>query len=143
MSRYWLPYQGVRPGGCFGRPRQIPDVPRVKSPSGEGLGASPIRVDLGEGLWDASGWSGCLGPSPPRTALELADFAIERRFTKPGEQLSGLSRPFRGVLDMRPRTHNTDEMVVAAAREPACFTEEHGMSAEKLLPRTDEWELYP
>lgn len=55
----------------------------------------------------------------------------------------GLSRPFRGVLDMRPRTHNTDEMVVAAAREPACFTEEHGMSAEKLLPRTDEWELYP
>ena len=49
---------------------------------------------------------------------------------------------FRGVLDVRARTI-TDEMALAAAREPARFAEEHGMSEEKLLPGMDEWEVYP
>ncbi|HEX9725528.1 MAG TPA: malic enzyme-like NAD(P)-binding protein, partial [Vicinamibacteria bacterium] len=49
---------------------------------------------------------------------------------------------FRGVLDVRARTI-TDEMAIAAARELARFAEEQGMSAEKILPRMDEWEVYP
>jgi malate dehydrogenase (oxaloacetate-decarboxylating) len=47
---------------------------------------------------------------------------------------------FRGVLDIRARTI-TDEMAIAAARELARFAEEQGMSAEKILPRMDEWEV--
>jgi malate dehydrogenase (oxaloacetate-decarboxylating) len=34
-------------------------------------------------------------------------------------------------------------MAIAAARELARFAEEQGMSAEKILPRMDEWEVYP
>jgi malic enzyme len=32
-------------------------------------------------------------------------------------------------------------MAIAAARELARFAEEQGMSAEKILPRMDEWEV--
>lgn len=49
---------------------------------------------------------------------------------------------FRGVLDVRANTI-TDEMAIAAAQELAAFAEERGMHEEDLVPRMDEWEVFP
>nr|NIP86810.1 malate dehydrogenase [Planctomycetales bacterium] len=49
---------------------------------------------------------------------------------------------FRGVLDVRARTI-TDEMAVAAAGELARAAAEAGLSATRIVPRMDEWEVVP
>jgi malate dehydrogenase (oxaloacetate-decarboxylating) len=49
---------------------------------------------------------------------------------------------FRGTLDVRARTI-TDEMALAAAHELARCARERGISEENILPRMDEWEIYP
>jgi malate dehydrogenase (oxaloacetate-decarboxylating) len=49
---------------------------------------------------------------------------------------------FRGVLDVRARTVS-DEMAIAAAHELARFAEERGLREDSLLPRMDEWEVFP
>ncbi len=49
---------------------------------------------------------------------------------------------FRGVLDVRARTV-TDEMAIAAAAELAGFAAERGIHEDNILPRMDEWEVYP
>lgn len=49
---------------------------------------------------------------------------------------------FRGVLDVRAR-HITNEMQMAAASELALFAEENGLSEKYILPRMDEWEVFP
>ncbi len=49
---------------------------------------------------------------------------------------------FRGVLDVRAKTI-TDEMCIAAAEEIARFAEERGIHEEYIVPRMDEWEVYP
>ncbi len=49
---------------------------------------------------------------------------------------------FRGVLDVRAKTV-TDEMCIAAAQEIARFAEEKGIHEEYIVPRMDEWEVYP
>ncbi|MEM1766715.1 MAG: NADP-dependent malic enzyme [Candidatus Bathyarchaeia archaeon] len=49
---------------------------------------------------------------------------------------------FRGVLDVRARTI-TDDMCIAAAEELAKFAEERGISEHYIIPRMDEWEVYP
>jgi malate dehydrogenase (oxaloacetate-decarboxylating) len=49
---------------------------------------------------------------------------------------------FRGVLDVRARTV-TDEMAIAAATEVARFAAERGIKEDNILPRMDEWEVYP
>jgi malate dehydrogenase (oxaloacetate-decarboxylating) len=49
---------------------------------------------------------------------------------------------FRGVLDVKSRTV-TDDMCIAAANELASFAEERGMSEKDILPRMDEWEVFP
>ncbi len=49
---------------------------------------------------------------------------------------------FRGVLDVRAKTI-TDEMCIAAAQEIAKFAEEKGIHEEYIVPRMDEWEVYP
>lgn len=48
---------------------------------------------------------------------------------------------FRGVLDVRATTI-TDEMALAAARELA-LTAEPGLNEERIVPRMDQWEIYP
>jgi malate dehydrogenase (oxaloacetate-decarboxylating) len=48
---------------------------------------------------------------------------------------------FRGVLDVRARTI-TDEMAMAAARELAACAEDEGLTAEAILPRMDDWEVF-
>ena len=49
---------------------------------------------------------------------------------------------FRGVLDVKARTI-TDDMCIAAANELASFAEERGMNEKDILPRMDEWEVFP
>ncbi len=54
----------------------------------------------------------------------------------------GFPAIFRGVLDVRAKTV-TDDMCIAAAQELARFAEERGVHEEDILPRMDEWEVYP
>jgi malate dehydrogenase (oxaloacetate-decarboxylating) len=54
----------------------------------------------------------------------------------------GFPAIFRGVLDVRAKTV-TDDMCIAAAQELAKFAEERGMNEENILPRMEEWEVYP
>lgn len=49
---------------------------------------------------------------------------------------------FRGALDVRARTIS-DEMALAAAHELASATEETGLSEKYIVPRMDEWQIYP
>jgi malate dehydrogenase (oxaloacetate-decarboxylating) len=49
---------------------------------------------------------------------------------------------FRGVLDVRAKTV-TDDMCIAAAQELAKFAEERGMHENDILPRMEEWEVFP
>ncbi len=54
----------------------------------------------------------------------------------------GFPAIFRGVLDVRASTV-TDDMCIAAAKELAAFAEERGMHEKDILPRMEEWEVYP
>jgi malate dehydrogenase (oxaloacetate-decarboxylating) len=49
---------------------------------------------------------------------------------------------FRGTLDVRARTI-TDEMALAAAHALARCARERGIHEGSILPRMDEWEVYP
>jgi len=49
---------------------------------------------------------------------------------------------FRGVLDVKAKTI-TDDMCIAAAIELAGFAEERGMHERDILPRMEEWEVFP
>ena len=54
----------------------------------------------------------------------------------------GFPAIFRGVLDVKARTV-TDDMCIAAAQELANFAEERGMHEKDILPRMEEWEVFP
>ena len=54
----------------------------------------------------------------------------------------GFPAIFRGVLDVKAKTV-TDDMCIAAANELACFAEERGIHEDDIVPRMDEWEVFP
>ena len=54
----------------------------------------------------------------------------------------GFPAIFRGVLDVKAKTV-TDDMCIAAANELACFAEERGINEDDIVPRMDEWEVFP
>jgi malate dehydrogenase (oxaloacetate-decarboxylating) len=54
----------------------------------------------------------------------------------------GFPAIFRGVLDVKAKTV-TDDMCISAAQELADYAEERGMDEKSLLPRMDEWEVFP
>jgi malate dehydrogenase (oxaloacetate-decarboxylating) len=54
----------------------------------------------------------------------------------------GFPAIFRGVLDVKAKMI-TDDMCIAAATELANYAEERGMTEKDLLPRMDEWEVFP
>ena len=54
----------------------------------------------------------------------------------------GFPAIFRGTLDVRARTI-TDEMALAAAAELAAAAADNGLDDDRILPRMDEWEIYP
>jgi len=90
----------------------------------------------------------CANPIPeiwPWEAKEAgARIIATGRSDFPNQVNNSLGFPaiFRGVLDVRAKTV-TDDMCIAAAQELAKFAEERGMHEEDILPRMEEWEVYP
>ncbi|MEJ2271761.1 MAG: NADP-dependent malic enzyme [Candidatus Bathyarchaeota archaeon] len=54
----------------------------------------------------------------------------------------GFPAIFRGVLDVKAKTV-TDDMCIAAATELARFAEERGVTENDIVPKMDEWEVFP
>jgi malate dehydrogenase (oxaloacetate-decarboxylating) len=54
----------------------------------------------------------------------------------------GFPAIFRGTLDVRARTI-TEGMALAAAHELARFAEGRGIHEDDIIPRMDEWEVFP
>jgi malate dehydrogenase (oxaloacetate-decarboxylating) len=90
----------------------------------------------------------CANPIPeiwPWEAKEAgARIIATGRSDFPNQVNNSLGFPaiFRGVLDVRAKTV-TDDMCIAAAQELAKFAEERGMHDEDILPRMEEWEVFP
>ena len=90
----------------------------------------------------------CANPIPeiwPWEAKEAGAHIIATgRNDFPNQVNNSLGFPaiFRGVLDVKAKTV-TDDMCIAAAQELAKFAEERGMHEEDILPRMEEWEVFP
>jgi malate dehydrogenase (oxaloacetate-decarboxylating) len=90
----------------------------------------------------------CANPIPeiwPWEAKEAgARVVATGRSDFPNQVNNSLGFPaiFRGVLDVRAKTV-TDDMCIAAAEELAKFAEERGIHEDDILPRMEEWEVYP
>jgi malate dehydrogenase (oxaloacetate-decarboxylating) len=90
----------------------------------------------------------CANPIPeiwPWDAQEAgARIIATGRSDFPNQVNNSLGFPaiFRGVLDVKAKTI-TDDMCIAAAQELANYAEERGMDENSLLPRMDEWEVFP
>jgi malate dehydrogenase (oxaloacetate-decarboxylating) len=90
----------------------------------------------------------CANPIPeiwPWDAQEAgARIVATGRSDFPNQVNNSLGFPgiFRGVLDVKAKTI-TDDMCISAAQELANYAEERGMSEKDILPRMDEWEVFP
>lgn len=90
----------------------------------------------------------CANPIPeiwPWDAEEAgAKIVATGRSDFPNQVNNSLGFPgiFRGVLDVKAKTV-TDDMCIAAAQELANFAEERGFNETNILPRMDEWEVFP
>jgi malate dehydrogenase (oxaloacetate-decarboxylating) len=90
----------------------------------------------------------CANPIPeiwPWDAEEAgARIVATGRSDFPNQVNNSLGFPaiFRGVLDVKAKTI-TDDMCIAAATELASYAEERGISEKDILPRMDEWEVFP
>ena len=90
----------------------------------------------------------CANPIPeiwPWDAEEAgARIVATGRSDFPNQVNNSLGFPgiFRGVLDVKAKTI-TDDMCIAAAQELADYAEERGITEKDILPRMDEWEVFP
>ena len=90
----------------------------------------------------------CANPIPeiwPWDAEEAgARIVATGRSDFPNQVNNSLGFPaiFRGVLDVKAKAV-TDDMCIAAAQELADYAEEREMDEKNLLPRMDEWEVFP
>jgi malate dehydrogenase (oxaloacetate-decarboxylating) len=90
----------------------------------------------------------CANPIPEIWPWEARDagarIVATGRSDFPNQVNNSLGFPaiFRGVLDVAARTI-TDEMCITAAEELARCAEERGLSEEYILPRMDDWEVFP
>jgi len=90
----------------------------------------------------------CANPIPeiwPWEAKEAgARIVATGRSDFPNQVNNSLGFPaiFRGVLDVKAKTV-TDDMCIAAAEELAKFAEERGIHEDDILPRMEEWEVFP
>lgn len=122
------------------------DVDAVVAASKPGPGT--IKKEWISKMADDSIVFACANPIPeiwPWEAKEAgARIIATGRSDFPNQVNNSLGFPaiFRGVLDVRAKTV-TDDMCVAAAQELAKFAEERGMHEEDILPRMEEWEVYP
>jgi malate dehydrogenase (oxaloacetate-decarboxylating) len=90
----------------------------------------------------------CANPLPEIWPWEAKDAGARvvatGRSDFPNQVNNSLGFPaiFRGVLDVGA-TNITDEMCIAAAEELAKCAAEKGLSAESILPRMDDWDVFP
>jgi len=90
----------------------------------------------------------CANPIPeiwPWDAEEAgARIVATGRSDFPNQVNNSLGFPgiFRGVLDVKEKTV-TDDMCIAAAQELANYAQERGIKEKDILPRMDEWEVFP
>ena len=122
------------------------DVDAVVAASKPGPGT--IKKEWVATMADNSIVFACANPVPeiwPWEAEEVgARIIATGRSDFPNQVNNSLGFPaiFRGVLDVRAKTV-TDDMCIAAAKELAKFAEERGMNEKDILPRMEEWEVYP
>jgi malate dehydrogenase (oxaloacetate-decarboxylating) len=111
-------------------------------------GPGTIKKEWIKSMADDSIVFACANPIPeiwPWEAEEAgARIIATGRSDFPNQVNNSLGFPaiFRGVLDVRAKTV-TDDMCVAAAQELAKFAEERGMHEKDILPRMEEWEVFP
>jgi malate dehydrogenase (oxaloacetate-decarboxylating) len=90
----------------------------------------------------------CANPIPEIWPWEAEDagarIVATGRNDFPNQVNNSLGFPgiFRGVLDVRAKTI-TDDMCIAAAEELAKFAVERGITERDILPRMEEWEVFP
>lgn len=90
----------------------------------------------------------CANPVPeiwPWDALDAgARIVATGRGDFPNQVNNSLGFPgiFRGCLDVRA-TSITDEMAIAAAHELAACAAEQGLAEDRIVPRMDQWEVFP
>ncbi len=111
-------------------------------------GPGTIKKEWVTSMADSSIIFACANPIPeiwPWEAKEAgARIVATGRSDFPNQVNNSLGFPaiFRGVLDVKAKTV-TDDMCIAAAQELAKFAEERGMHDEDILPRMEEWEVFP
>jgi malate dehydrogenase (oxaloacetate-decarboxylating) len=111
-------------------------------------GPDTIKKEFIKNMNDDSIVFACANPIPeiwPWEAKEAgARIVATGRSDFPNQVNNSLGFPaiFRGVLDVKAKTV-TDDMCIAAAEELAKFAQERGMNEEDILPRMEEWEVYP
>jgi len=120
------------------------DVCVALSRSGPGV----IKPEWVKGMADDAIVFACANPVPeiwPWEAKEAgARIIATGRSDFPNQVNNSLGFPgiFRGALDVSARTI-TDEMCIAAAKELAKCAEDKGLSEEYIIPRMDEWQVFP
>jgi malate dehydrogenase (oxaloacetate-decarboxylating) len=111
-------------------------------------GPGTIKKDWVKTMADNAVLFACANPIPEIWPWEAEDagarIVATGRSDFPNQVNNSLGFPaiFRGVLDVKAKTV-TDDMCIAAAQELARFAEERGMHERDILPRMDEWEVFP
>jgi malate dehydrogenase (oxaloacetate-decarboxylating) len=111
-------------------------------------GPDTIRKEWIKTMADNAVLFACANPIPEIWPWEAeaagARIVATGRSDFPNQVNNSLGFPaiFRGVLDVKAKTV-TDDMCIAAAQELAKFAEERGMHEKDILPRMDEWEVFP
>jgi malate dehydrogenase (oxaloacetate-decarboxylating) len=111
-------------------------------------GPDTINKDWIKTMADNAVLFACANPVPEIWPWEAeaagARIVATGRSDFPNQVNNSLGFPaiFRGVLDVKAKTV-TDDMCIAAAQELADFAEERGIYEKDILPRMDEWEVFP
>jgi malate dehydrogenase (oxaloacetate-decarboxylating) len=90
----------------------------------------------------------CANPVPEIWPWEAAEAGVRvmatgrSDFANQVNNSLGFPGIFRGVLDVAANTI-TDEMCIAAAEELARCAEDQGLSDQAILPRMDDWQVFP
>jgi malate dehydrogenase (oxaloacetate-decarboxylating) len=111
-------------------------------------GRDVIRPEWIQRMAERSIVFSCANPDPeiwPVQAKQAgARVVATGRSDMPNQVNNSLGFPaiFRGVLDVRAN-RITDEMAIAAALELAKFAESRGLDDEHIVPRMDDWEVFP
>ncbi len=111
-------------------------------------GPGTIKKEWIKKMADKAVLFACANPIPeiwPWEAEEAGALVVATgRSDFPNQVNNSLGFPaiFRGVLDVKAKTV-TDDMCIAAAQELAEFAEERGINEKDILPRMEEWEVFP